>query len=188
MIFYVLLFEVMYLAWCDLVMDLIASVNLRKNAKETLVMIRQLFWEESMSCTQEVQIHWDKVRMRQVNNKVRSIFIISFHTKAIVHKEILAGQTIKSAYYCDMSWWLHENVGRLCPKLWWQKNWLLHHNTIFHPELFLLKTPWLSSPPPKKSFLFPWFKIPPFYTTEVIQGRTACSAEHPHRRQLLRYT
>jgi hypothetical protein len=37
----------------------------------------------------------------------------------IVHKEfILAGQMLNSAYYCDVLWWLHENVWRLRPELW----------------------------------------------------------------------
>jgi hypothetical protein len=34
---------------------------------------------------------------------------------AIVHKEIiLAGQTVNSAYYCEVLWQLRENVLKLC--------------------------------------------------------------------------
>jgi hypothetical protein len=33
------------------------------------------------------------------------MFIIFFHIKGIVHKEfILEGQTVNSAYYCDVLW------------------------------------------------------------------------------------
>jgi hypothetical protein len=48
-----------------------------------------------------------------------------------VHKEfVLAGQTVNSAYYeyYDVLWRLHEYVRRRLPKLWRQKNWLLHHD------------------------------------------------------------
>jgi hypothetical protein len=59
----------------------------------------------------------------QVKSKVKSLLIIFFDIKGIVHKEfILAGQTVSSAYYCDVLWRLHENVRRLRPKLWRQKN------------------------------------------------------------------
>jgi hypothetical protein len=48
---------------------------------------------------------------RQVKNKVKSIFIIFFDIKGIVHKEfVLAGQTVDSAYKCDVLWQPHENV------------------------------------------------------------------------------
>jgi transposase len=39
--------------------------------------------------------------------------------KGIVHN---------SAYYCDVLRQLRENMQRLHPKLWRQKNWLLHHD------------------------------------------------------------
>jgi hypothetical protein len=39
-----------------------------------------------------------------------------------IQKEfVLAGQGVDSASYCDVSWWLHENVERLHHKLWRQK-------------------------------------------------------------------
>jgi hypothetical protein len=69
-----------------------------------------------------------------------------FDIKGIVHKEfVLAGQTVNSTYYCDVLWQLHENVRRLRPELWRQKNWLLHHNnapshTSFFTIAFLTKT------------------------------------------------
>jgi hypothetical protein len=38
---------------------------------------------------------------RQVKSKVKSMLIIFFDIKGIVHKEfLLAGQTVNSAYYC----------------------------------------------------------------------------------------
>jgi hypothetical protein len=51
--------------------------------------------------------------------KVKSMLIIFFDIKGIVHKEvILAGQTVNSAYYCDVLRRLSENVRRFCPELW----------------------------------------------------------------------
>jgi hypothetical protein len=56
-------------------------------------------------------------------NKVKSMLIIFFASKWIVHKEfILAGQTVNSTYYCDVLQLLCENVQRLRPKLWQRKN------------------------------------------------------------------
>jgi hypothetical protein len=46
---------------------------------------------------------WKKVR--QVKSKVKSMLIIFFVIKVIVHKEfVLAGKTVNSAYYCDVLW------------------------------------------------------------------------------------
>jgi hypothetical protein len=61
-----------------------------------------------------------------------------FDIKGTVHKEfILAGQTENFAYYCDVLRRLCENVRRLHPELWRQKNWLLHHdNTLAHTSFF----------------------------------------------------
>jgi hypothetical protein len=78
--------------------------------------------------------------------------------------------------YCDILQWLGKNVQGLLPELWWQKNWLLHQNALFHTsfftrELFLSKTTWLSSPT-HPTFLYPQLKIilkgHHFDTTEVI--------------------
>jgi hypothetical protein len=70
--------------------------------------------------------------------QVTGMLIIFFDIKGIVHKEfILAVQTVNSAYYCDVSWLLIENVQRLRLELWRQKNWLLHHNsTPSHTSFF----------------------------------------------------
>jgi hypothetical protein len=42
-------------------------------------------------------------KARQVKSKVKSMLITFFDIKGIVHKEfVLAGQTVNSAYYCDL--------------------------------------------------------------------------------------
>jgi hypothetical protein len=53
----------------------------------------------------KVQTHRDKKKSKQVESKLKSMFIIFFDIKEIAHKEfILAGQTVNSAYYCDILW------------------------------------------------------------------------------------
>jgi hypothetical protein len=74
-------------------------------------MIRQAFREESMSSTWKVQINQDRKNARQVKSNVKSVLIIFFDIKGIVHKEfVLAGQSVSSTYYCDVLWPLHENT------------------------------------------------------------------------------
>jgi hypothetical protein len=47
--------------------------------------------------------------VRHVKSKVKSIFIVFFDIKGIVHKGFIPeGKTVNSAYYCDISWRLHE--------------------------------------------------------------------------------
>jgi hypothetical protein len=63
--FYVLSFGVLYLASSDFTMDLTKEqqmrikfyANIGKSAMETLAMIRQVFWEESMSHTRVFEWH-----------------------------------------------------------------------------------------------------------------------------------
>jgi hypothetical protein len=75
-----------------------------------------------------------------------------FYIKGNVHKEfVLAGQTVNSAYYCDVLRRLRENVRRLRPELWRQKNWFLHHD-IFHQGIFYQKQHDCRVPP---TLLFP---------------------------------
>jgi hypothetical protein len=77
--------------------------------------------------------------VRQVNSKVKNMLIIFFDINEIVHKKkiFLAGQTVNSAYYCGALRQLCGNAPRLCPKLWRQNNWLLHHdNAPFHTYFF----------------------------------------------------
>jgi hypothetical protein len=56
-------------------------------------------------------------------SKVKSMLIIFFDIKGIVHKEFaLAGQTVNSGHYCDVLRRLHGNLRRLRQELWRQKN------------------------------------------------------------------
>jgi hypothetical protein len=81
-------------------------------------------------------------KARQMKSKVKSMLISFFDIKGIVHNEFaLAGQTVNSAYYCEILQRLYENVRRLRPELWREKNWLLHHDnapshTSFSPGNF----------------------------------------------------
>jgi hypothetical protein len=79
-------------------------------------------------------------KYKLADSKFRSVLIVFFDIKGIVHKEfIMAGQTVNSAYYCDVLWRVHESVQRLCPELWPQKNWLLHHdNAPSHAFFFTM--------------------------------------------------
>jgi hypothetical protein len=85
-------------------------------------MIRKTFREESMSRTRVFE--WKNPKSlrpqqaRQVDSKVKIMFIICFEIKGIVRKEfVLAGQTVNSAHYCDVLWRLRENMRRLRPEL-----------------------------------------------------------------------
>jgi hypothetical protein len=66
------------------------------------------------------------------------MLIIFFDIKGIVNKNFfLAGQTVNSAYYCDVLQRLRENVRRLLSELWRQKDWLMHYdNAPSHTSLF----------------------------------------------------
>jgi hypothetical protein len=98
------------------------------------------------------------------------------------HKEfVLAGQTVNSSYYCEVSRRLCGNVRRFLPELWWRKNWLSYHDNApshtssFTREFFLPRTTWLSSPT-HPIFLFPRFEIKlkgrHFDTTEVAEAES----------------
>jgi hypothetical protein len=80
---------------------------------------------------------------RQVKSKFKGKFIISFDIKGIVPKVFaLAGQTVYSSHHCDVLLQLLENVRRLRPELWRQKNRLLYqdnapsHTSCFTREFF----------------------------------------------------
>jgi hypothetical protein len=68
-------------------------------------------------------------KARQMKRKVKSMLNIFFGIKGIVHKEFVqAGQTANSTYYGDVLRRLHENLRRLRPELWRQRNSLLHYD------------------------------------------------------------
>jgi hypothetical protein len=47
----------------------------------------------------------------KMNSKAKSMLIIFFDIKGIVHKEfVLVGQTVNFTYYCDVLGQLHETV------------------------------------------------------------------------------
>jgi hypothetical protein len=65
-----------------------------KCAMEIPGMVRQAFGEESMIRTRKVQLNRPQ-KARQMKSKVKSMLIIFFDIKGIVHKAfILAGQTV----------------------------------------------------------------------------------------------
>jgi hypothetical protein len=110
--------------------------------------------------------------------KVKSMLIIFFDIKEIVHKEFfLTGQTVNSACSCDILRRLPENVRRLFPELWRQKIWLLHHdNAPSHASVFTKKflTKNNTTTVPTHPTLFPRLKIKlkgrHFDTTDVREA------------------
>jgi hypothetical protein len=179
-------FMYFYLEWCiwpDVILWWIWKWVCIKCCTTMLAKIRQAFREESMSHTQVF--------------RVKSMLIIFFDIKEIVHKEfILIGQTSKSIYCCYILQRLCENVFRHRPKLWQQITGCciitMHCLTLpFSPRNLWQKTTQLSSPThptlltwPTVIFLFPWLKIPPFWHKWGDRGRITSGAEYPHRSQL----
>jgi hypothetical protein len=86
------------------------------------------------------------VQGRQVKEKVKSMLIIFFVIKGIVHR----GQAVSSAYYWDDLWRMSKNMLRLCPQLWRQDtvshflfrqgNFYQKHNCLPHPPYFFLSS------------------------------------------------
>jgi hypothetical protein len=64
-----------------------------------------------------------------MKSKIKSTLIIFFDIKGNAHKKfVLAGQTVNSTNYLDISQRLSENMRRYRPEVWRQKNWLLHRD------------------------------------------------------------
>jgi hypothetical protein len=76
--------------------------------------------------------------MENEEPEVKSMLIISFDINGIVHKEfVLVVQAVNSANYCGIVWQLRENMRRLCPENWRQRNCLLHRdNAMSHTSFF----------------------------------------------------
>jgi hypothetical protein len=136
-------------------------------------MIRQAFGEESRSLTMKDQTT-ETERARQVESKVKSMLIIFFDIRGIVHKEfVLAGQIVNSAYYCDILRRLSENVQSLRFEFWRQKYW----QTPSHMASgFLTKTNMTVAPYPLYFSPFPRLKIKlksrHFQITEMIDAES----------------
>jgi hypothetical protein len=81
---------------------------------------------------------------------------------------------------------LHENMWRLRPELWQQKNWLFitTHSLAFplSPTIFFTQKNMADVPHPPYFFLFPRLKIKlkdsPFWHNWGDRGRVASSAQH----------
>jgi hypothetical protein len=133
-------------------------------------------------------IHQDPKMWDRWRAKPRACVVL-WDIEKIIHKEfIVTDQTINSTYYCDVLRWLHENVRRIRPELWWQKSWLLHHNNAlaFTREHFIKNN--MSSPThpthlicPFVTFLFPQLKTTQFSHNWDNPGRIVDGVEHPHR-------
>jgi hypothetical protein len=96
-----------------------------------------------------------------------------------------------STYYCDVLRRLPEDVWRLRPELWRQKNWLLQYNTPSHTSFFtsgfLTPKKLLFSPP--NLFLFVYTisdktERPTFWYNWSDGFRIAGGDEHPHGTRL----
>jgi hypothetical protein len=76
------------------------NANLGKSVMDTLAMIRMHSWKKALFVHGKSKLTDTKKKARQAKSKVKSMLVIFFDIKGIVHKEfIMAGQTVTSAYY-----------------------------------------------------------------------------------------
>ena len=109
----------------------------------------------------------------QVHSNIKSMLIIFFDVRGIVHKEFVPpGQTVNGKFYCEVLRRLRENVRCKQPEMWKNGNWLLHHdNAPAHTSLvmreFLTKNNVTTVPHPAYSpdlapcdfYVFPKMKL-----------------------------
>ena len=109
-------------------------------------------------------------KARMSKSRIKSMLIVFFDSKGIVHKEFLpSGQTVNAAFYVEVLQRLRNRVLRVRPEI--ADEWILHHdNAPSHASIavkeFLAKKkiPTLPQPPyspdlaPADFFLFPRLK------------------------------
>jgi hypothetical protein len=79
----------------------------------------------------------DAKKMRHIQRSTKSMLIVFFNAKGIVHHEFVPPNTmVNSDIYCDVFKCLTENVQWKRLVLWRNHNWLLHHdNAATHTSL-----------------------------------------------------
>jgi hypothetical protein len=131
LISYLLLIWILYLAWCDFMMDPRANVHhilckCQKSAMNALAFIG----EESMSHTQvfesKVLTHWDQKYKKGEDQSQEHVHHFYWHqgdcSQRIWHDR-------PNSQFC-----FHNSCMKICkdfpppPEFLWQRNWLLHHD------------------------------------------------------------
>jgi len=80
-------------------------------------------------------------KARQVRSNVKTMFIVFFDVRGIVHLEFVPpGQTVNQELYLGVLGRLRENVGRKHPELWRSGDWFLHHDNA--PAHIALSVTW----------------------------------------------
>ena len=109
-------------------------------------------------------------KARMSKSRIKSMFIVFFDSKGIVHKEFLpTGQTVSAAFYVEVLKRLRNRVTRVRPEI--ANDWILDHdNAPSHSSILVKeflakrKIPTLPQPPyspdlaPAGFFLFPRLK------------------------------
>lgn len=106
------------------------------------------------------------------NEQVKSMIIVFFHCKGIVHKEFVPiRQIVNAAFYVQVLNRLRKRVVHVCPEN--QHAWFLHHNVLSHTVLTvreflrtkniptLPQSPYSPDMVPCNFFLFPHIKCNP---------------------------
>jgi hypothetical protein len=146
-------------------------------------MIRRAFGEENTSHTRVFERNScnspRRKKTRQVKSKVKRILIILFDVKWIGNKEfVLTGQTVNSAYCCEVLWWLWKDAENSPWTLGTEELAIaLLQCTIleflFHHGIFAQKQHDCHPPPTLVAWLGSW----------RLFCRIMGGAEHPHRTQ-----